>query len=378
MEESTVPKPWKDAATVIVAASTDDFDPSGSGASRRESNFNYNILMLKRNSKSSFFPDAYVFPGGSLDDSDLSNEWMELFTRSGDAEGIKSLQDIEGKRPILFHPRKESQVPRELALRICAIREAFEECGLLIVKPSQSSYNNSIARWSDMRKCSKKIGRERMIEWRKRVQADASKFLDLCQSLECIPNVMALSEWTNWLTPTLERKRYNTAFFMCCMDVIPGPDMTPDHQEIVKSEWLSMPKIIEFGVSRKILLGPPQKYELGRIFNFKKFSDLSEFVQVRGKKGMECLFPVAMKTKDGIISLLPGDSLYPENPDLVNIDAETVDATGDESTRQCAHLNRFTYISKEVGSIVKIHCNIQPNYGHVAPVDLFVETGAKL
>ncbi|XP_070570718.1 acyl-coenzyme A diphosphatase NUDT19-like [Ptychodera flava] len=245
-------------------------------------------------------------------------------------------------------------------------------------QPSQSSYNNIIARWSDMRKCSQKIGRERMVEWRKRVQGDASKFLDLCELLECIPNVMALSEWTNWLAPTSRIKRYNTVFFMCCMDVIPEPDMTPDHQEIVKYEWLSMPKIVELGLSRKILLGEPQKYELGRIFNFKKFSDLSEFVQVRGKKGIECFFPVTLETKDGIMTVLPGDSLYPENPDLVSTDVETVDATGDESTRQCAHVNRITLKSVQAGFIIKIHCNIQPKYGHVAPIDLFAETRARL
>jgi len=62
-----------------------------------------------------------------------------------------------------------------------------------------------------------------MQTWQNKVHNDATEFLNLCQKLECYPDLWALHEWRNWLTPTYEykTKRFNTAFYLACISHMP-------------------------------------------------------------------------------------------------------------------------------------------------------------
>jgi recombination protein RecT len=66
------------------------------------------VLMTRRSATASFAPGAYVFPGGALDESDGSKEAMSL----------------SAVRP--------GQSPQQRAFSVAAIREAFEELGILL------------------------------------------------------------------------------------------------------------------------------------------------------------------------------------------------------------------------------------------------------
>ena len=76
-------------------------------------------------------PDAYVFPGGAIDAADANGAWMEHFTK----KEIKQLTPTSPKleRPPLYVTPDNEEVPRDLSLRIGAIRETFEESGILIL-----------------------------------------------------------------------------------------------------------------------------------------------------------------------------------------------------------------------------------------------------
>lgn len=98
--------------------------------------FDYQTLMLKRSSRSKFMPNAYVFPGGVLAASDSSVDWVELFHSRGycedDLEALV-LKDVD--RPFLMSKAEvEEGVARDLALRLTAIRETFEESGVLLYR----------------------------------------------------------------------------------------------------------------------------------------------------------------------------------------------------------------------------------------------------
>ena len=44
----------------------------------------------------------------------------------------------------------------------------------------------------------------------------------MCQGLECYPDLWALHEWSNWLTPTtFPGKRFDTAFYLACLPNVP-------------------------------------------------------------------------------------------------------------------------------------------------------------
>lgn len=72
-------------------------------------------------------------------------------------------------------------------------------------------------------------------EWRRRVQEDPACFLQLCQRLGRVPDIWALQEWSNWLTPVGRAgrggRRYDTAFYLCCLETRP-PHTSQDNQEI--------------------------------------------------------------------------------------------------------------------------------------------------
>ena len=79
----------------------------------------YSILMVKRSSKARFMANKHVFPGGVLETTDSSPDWKELtsYLAGGKRYGATKLLD-------------------DTDIRICGVREVFEETNLLISTPS--------------------------------------------------------------------------------------------------------------------------------------------------------------------------------------------------------------------------------------------------
>lgn len=113
----------------------------------------------------------YVFPGGVIDKADFSNDWLDLFKQSFTKFGknFTSLVDIQGPRPPVLKKSAPTDVPSEIALRICAIRETFEESGVLLLKSFSSDKRQS------------NLNIDNIQSWRKEVHADASKFFTMCR-----------------------------------------------------------------------------------------------------------------------------------------------------------------------------------------------------
>src|SRR5215510_6422337 len=76
----------------------------------------FEVLMMQRNLQSGFMAGAYVFPGGAVDDEDLDPGFYALCTGLDDAQASRRLG-----------------IERDgLAYWVGAIRECFEEAGLLL------------------------------------------------------------------------------------------------------------------------------------------------------------------------------------------------------------------------------------------------------
>lgn len=63
-------KHWRESATVIALARSNAI---------KDVKSNYEILFQKRSAKSEFMPSTIVFPGGAIDDSDCSHNWLSYF-----------------------------------------------------------------------------------------------------------------------------------------------------------------------------------------------------------------------------------------------------------------------------------------------------------
>lgn len=215
---------WREAATLLLAAGRPGPPPRSPPGP-----FDYELLLLQRSPRSGFMPGAHVFPGGLAEAADFSAEWLGLLP----AAPLCGLRPVRppppgSSRAPLFatdRTRLGSPLPGEVAFRICAIRETFEEAGILLLVPGRGPAPPLPAeRWPPAAELS---------EWRRRVQRDPRCFLQLCRRLGCAPDIWALQEWSNWLTPVSRAggRRYDTAFYLCCLQQRP-PHASQDDQEV--------------------------------------------------------------------------------------------------------------------------------------------------
>ena len=58
--------------------------------------------------------------------------------------------------------------------------------------------------------------------------------ISLSRSLQCVPDVWSLGEWSNWLTPVHLPRRYDTMFYTCFLDK--EPPVLVDEKEMTHSE----------------------------------------------------------------------------------------------------------------------------------------------
>lgn len=175
----------KDAATIVIYR---DVGP------RTE------ILMGERSGKHSFMPNTYVFPGGRVD--------------AGDSRVIpaKDLNEDVFVRLI----RGGCSPARARALAIAAIRETFEETGLLISASHGRPRKSKIDVWNQ-------FGTE-----------------------TCGPDLSRLDYIARAVTPPMRKKRFNTRFF-----VMDGTDITgslQDSHELLDVKWVTIEEALELDI----------------------------------------------------------------------------------------------------------------------------------
>ncbi len=193
----------RSASSLVLVAGNNIFDQS------------LKILALKRSSGNSHFPEAYVFPGGNSDAADQSEDWLSLIPRD---ERDVSL-NLTGLKETPNCP-----VSVAVSSRITAVRETFEECGILLCRRSADEAGVKVCHCDISDKTA----------WREKVSKDAKEFLNLCRVHRCYPNLKRLYLLSNWITPTSISKRYDCKFFIAFLNREVQPEI--DHKEIQGAE----------------------------------------------------------------------------------------------------------------------------------------------
>lgn len=157
------------------------------------------LLALKRSATTSHFPSAYTFPGGNTDPADQDNEWLSVLP----LDQLNVNMNIVGQKT-LSTDLQDHQITKAISLRITAIRETFEECGILLCKQKTEKPSLKVSHFHLKNSNS----------WRKKIQEDPRQFLNLCQSYNCFPNVKGLHFLSNWITPVHLSRRYDCKFFI--------------------------------------------------------------------------------------------------------------------------------------------------------------------
>ncbi|KAJ3215152.1 hypothetical protein HDU67_000780 [Dinochytrium kinnereticum] len=187
---------------------------------RRAGEADFKVLMLKRNARG-LFGNLHVFPGGALDEADFQEDWGDILPKSFAARQTSPYKDL---RPFA----------------IAAVRETFEECGIALLSPMPS--------WSQ----------QEAVEWREKVHNDGSTFPSLCKTLKTAPNLPQLIHWAHWITPEIEKKRFDTQFFLTVLEKPEASGVSVDGKETVSLKWFTPSEALDAFSKGDIRLFPPQ------------------------------------------------------------------------------------------------------------------------
>ncbi|XP_023949759.2 acyl-coenzyme A diphosphatase NUDT19 [Bicyclus anynana] len=297
----------------------------------------YLNALDKTRSHTASYSNGVVFPGGVSEEADASEHWLHLLGAFG--FGQNDFECLHATGALVTPLFATNPIRRHVALRITAIRETFEELGLLICSTKRKEDRCGL--WADT------ISDIDVKYWQSRVSKDPAELLTLCRENNCYPDIWALHYWSNWLSPYKARVRFDTAFFVTALQEKPLGIRA--NNEVVKVEWETPWSILEKNSRKEVQLYPPQGYEFRRLSEFSDVEKLAQFAKEISCKGYELLYPVHLQTKDGVIHLLPGDYSYPSNVDPSNLlvlkeDNKTILELRDTSQA----LHRFETSEKEV------------------------------
>lgn len=155
---------------------------------------NLQVLMIKRNREIDSFSGAMVFPGGKVEPSDLDQAWEQ--------------------RVIGWHDVPDD----ERGPRVAAVRETFEECGVLVAtdRPVISSID--------------------VTAMRREMDGGRLSFIDFVRTHDIKIDLTRLTRFARWLTPPIVPKRFDTFFYL--IEMQRGQDVAHDGREAVGNEWI--------------------------------------------------------------------------------------------------------------------------------------------
>ena len=191
------------------------------------------VYMLRRKRTMAFAPGAYVFPGGSVDprDADEQVAWA-----GPDADEWGRVFDAP---PSLA-----------MALVCAAVRETFEESGVLLAGESADSVVTDTT--SD--------------EWEADRQALLDRSVSLAELLArrgLVLRADLLRPWSRWITPVIEPRRFDTRFFAAAL---PAGQRTRDvGGEAAEVAWLPPGDALAAGKRGEIRLFPPTAVTLSEL-----------------------------------------------------------------------------------------------------------------
>lgn len=256
MSGDTADKPIKDASTVIVL---------------READGGLETFMLCRHHQSGFMGGAHVFPGGKVDASDAEAGWRARVDRP--AEEITELLG-------------ETDAEVGLGLLVAAVRETFEEAGVLLA---------STAAGADLPAT------------RERLHGGVS-FAELASAIDMKIDSTALTPYARWITPKMESRRFDTRFYIA---VLPeGQSASHDGTETTSAIWLRPAGAIEDMHAGRIKLAPPTVRTLQWL---AEFDDAASVIADALSRKPPLIRPRLVTGEAGWFLALPGDPEHPEN-----------------------------------------------------------------
>ncbi len=234
----------------------------------------FEVYMLRRKPTMAFAPGAYVFPGGSVDLRDADEE-----------VGWAGPDGAEWGETLAAPPNLAR------ALVCAAVRETFEESGVLLAGPSADTV----------------VADTTGDDW----EADRQALLDRSHSLaellarrRLIVRSDLLRPWSRWITPAAEPRRFDARFFAAALP--PGQRTRDVGGEASAVQWITPAAALDAGRAGEIELWLPTAMTL---------AELAEHADVAGalaaQREITPLLPELYRADGATWLKVPGDREYP-------------------------------------------------------------------
>ncbi len=161
----------------------------------------FEVYLTRRSARSAFAPDAFVFPGGTIEEQDASAAARERTLGLDDARIAREFRAEISPALESTEPPIDAGVAR--ALLVAALRELFEEAGVLLARTSSGEALDA-----------GELDRAAIAAERERVRRGDLAFSEFLRSHDWYADANALSLFSHWITPRSEPRRYNTHFFL--------------------------------------------------------------------------------------------------------------------------------------------------------------------
>lgn len=218
------------------------------------------VFMMRRTTKAAFAGGMYVFPGGAVDAEDSSYE-------------------------------------------IAAIRECFEEAGVLLARNESGSF----PRFDDP------VLASRFNDYRHDVHEGRRSMTSVLREEGLTPSTDELHWVSHWVTPFGEIRRFDTRFFVTATP----DDQEPlhDDKELVDSLWVAPPEALSRSTRGELLMLPPTTVNLQFLADHDSVSSALLSAQSIGQPTK--ILPKVRLKEDGRMDalLMPGDPGYDDIPD---------------------------------------------------------------
>lgn len=191
------------------------------------------VLMMRRHGNSGVLGGAHVFPGGKVDAADQAAVHASLWDASPQV-----------CRAALNEPELDDGMA--MGLYAAALRETFEECGLVLGAPAGAQTG--------------------AVEQMRGAMAGGADYATAMQALGGPWAASALLPWSRWITPrvpSMMSKRFDARFFLAVAPM--GQATQHCEREATEAVWLAPRVALERAWARDIELAPPQIMSLAHL-----------------------------------------------------------------------------------------------------------------
>jgi 8-oxo-dGTP pyrophosphatase MutT (NUDIX family) len=241
------------------------------------------VFMLRRNLNSDFVGGAYVFPGGAVDEADRHTDLERICQGRTDAAASQQLGIDEGG----------------LAFWVAAVRESFEEAGVLLAVPDGS---DDVISFAD------EATAARFVEHRRAVDSGEKRLIEICELEGLRLDVDRIHYFSHWITPEGPPRRYDTRFFVAAAP----PEQVPlhDDRETIANLWVRPQDALDRHAEGELDLIFPTIRNLMAIGRFDRSEDL--LAHAEQISAVPAILPRIVHDEGGMRILLPDDPGYDE------------------------------------------------------------------